>query len=135
MSAIITSEHPDAPDAIRLITELEARLKLLYPPQSRHGFSVDQLLAEAVAFFLLRENGIPAGCSGIKFMGREYGRGTAAGQSPVSGRGTVTSFSDIETGIIPGSPGSAHPRVYPRVRNRQHTHHDASAYRAAGITG
>ncbi|PSP02563.1 MAG: N-acetyltransferase [Cyanobacteria bacterium QS_7_48_42] len=54
MSAIITRERPDTSDAISLITELEALLEPFYPPESRHGFSVDKLLAEDVAFFLLR---------------------------------------------------------------------------------
>ena len=51
MSAIITRERPDTSDAISLITELEALLEPFYPPESRHGFSVDKLLAEDVAFF------------------------------------------------------------------------------------
>jgi len=73
MSAIITRERPDTFDAISLITELEALLEPLYPPESRHGFSVDKLLAEDVAFFLLRANETPACCGGIKLVGSEYG--------------------------------------------------------------
>src|SRR5215210_7536661 len=73
MSAIITPERPDTADAIVLINELEAHLTPLYPPESRHGFSVEKLLAEAVAFFLLRYHGTPAGCGGIKLFGTQYG--------------------------------------------------------------
>lgn len=73
MSAIITRERPDTFDAISLITELEAVLEPLYPPESRHGFSVDNLLASDVAFFLLRANETPACCGGIKLVGSEYG--------------------------------------------------------------
>lgn len=73
MSAIITRERPDTLDAISLITELVALLEPLYPPESRHGFSVDKLLAEDVAFFLLRANETPACCGGIKLVGSEYG--------------------------------------------------------------
>ena len=72
-SAVITRERPDTPDAINLITELDAYLEAHYPPESRHGFSVDRLLAEDVAFFLLRSGGAPAGCGGIKLVGSEYG--------------------------------------------------------------
>ena len=72
MSAIITRERPDTFDAISLITELEALLDPLYPPESRHGFSVDKLLAENVAFFLLRANEMPACCGGIKLVDSEY---------------------------------------------------------------
>jgi putative acetyltransferase len=73
MSAIITRERPDTPDAISLITELEAHLEPIYPSKSRHGFSIERLLAEEVAFFVLRDHRTPAGCGGIKLIGSEYG--------------------------------------------------------------
>jgi GNAT superfamily N-acetyltransferase len=73
MAAIITSERPDAPDAIALITELEAHLEPLYPSKSRHGYSVEKLIAQGVAFFVLRDDCIPAGCGGIQLFGNEYG--------------------------------------------------------------
>jgi len=34
---------------------------------------VEKLIAEAVAFFLIRHDGAPVGCGGIKFFGTEYG--------------------------------------------------------------
>lgn len=71
--AIITSERPDTADAVLLITELEAYLEPLYPRESRHGLSVEQLLAEDVAFFMLRANGKPASCGGVKLFGTDYG--------------------------------------------------------------
>jgi ribosomal protein S18 acetylase RimI-like enzyme len=73
MSLIITPERPDTPDAIALIDELELHLASLYPVESRHGFSVEKLLREEVAFFLLRDAGTPAACGGIKLFGMEYG--------------------------------------------------------------
>ena len=73
MSAIITPERPDSADAIALITELEAHLEPLYPAESRHGFSVEKLIAQGVAFFVLRQNGTPAGCGGIQLFGTSYG--------------------------------------------------------------
>jgi len=73
MPAIITPERPDTPDAMTLIEELEAQLDPLYPSESRHGYSVEKLIAEAVAFFLIRQDGEPAGCGGIKLFGSEYG--------------------------------------------------------------
>jgi putative acetyltransferase len=73
MSTIITRERPDTPDAIGLIMELEALLNPLYPPESRHGFSVDKLLAEGVAFFVLRASGSPAACGGILLVDGAYG--------------------------------------------------------------
>jgi GNAT superfamily N-acetyltransferase len=73
VDAVITAERPDTPDARRLIDELQTHLASLYPPESQHGFSVDRLIAESVAFFVVRADGHPAGCGGIKLVGREYG--------------------------------------------------------------
>jgi putative acetyltransferase len=73
MAAIITLERPDGADAVGLITELEAHLEPLYPRESRHGYSVEKLLAQAVAFFVLRADGTPAGCGGIQLFGSAYG--------------------------------------------------------------
>ena len=42
MPATIAAERPDRPDARRLIDELQTHLESFYPPESRHGFSVDQ---------------------------------------------------------------------------------------------
>jgi len=56
-----------------LIAELDALLEPIYPSESRHGFSVQKLIADAVAFFVIRESGAPAGCAGIKLFGTEYG--------------------------------------------------------------
>jgi GNAT superfamily N-acetyltransferase len=71
-SAVITLERPDTPDAVALITELEAHLDPLYPRESRHGLSVEELLAQEVAFFLLRWDGTPASCGGVKLFSPEY---------------------------------------------------------------
>jgi putative acetyltransferase len=73
MSVAITMERPDSADAVALITELEAVLTPLYPTESRHGLSVERLIAEAVAFFVLRSDGVPASCGGIKLFGTDYG--------------------------------------------------------------
>lgn len=73
MSAIITAERPDTPEARLLIEELQTHLESFYPPESRHGFNVGRLIKEGVAFFVLRADGRPAGCGGIKLFGREYG--------------------------------------------------------------
>jgi putative acetyltransferase len=73
MSTIISPERPDSTDAVALITELEAHLEPLYPRESRHGYSVEKLLAQGVAFFVLRHNDTPAGCGGIQLFGTAYG--------------------------------------------------------------
>jgi GNAT superfamily N-acetyltransferase len=69
----ITAERPDTEEAKALVLELESHLSELYPAASRHGYSVEKLIAEAVAFFLLREDGSPAGCGGVQIFGTEYG--------------------------------------------------------------
>ncbi len=72
MPAIITPERPDSAEAQALIAELESELAPLYPSESRHGYSVERLLAEGVDFFLARQDGIPVGCGGVQRMGGGY---------------------------------------------------------------
>ena len=73
MSVTITQEPPDDPGPVGLIAELDALVAPLYPTRSRHGYSVDKLLAENIPFFIVRANGTPAACAGIKLVGGEYG--------------------------------------------------------------
>lgn len=70
----IAEERPDGAEALQLLAELDAYLLALpYPPESRHAFSVEKLLKQQVAFFVLRYGGQPAGCGGVKIFGTEYG--------------------------------------------------------------
>lgn len=69
----ISLERPDSEDAIALITELEAHLDPLYPSESRHGYSVEKLLTQGVAFFILRDKGVPIGCGGVQLFSTDYG--------------------------------------------------------------
>lgn len=69
---VISPERPDTEDAITLITELEAVLDPLYPSESRHGYSVEKLLREGVAFFIIRNDGVLVGCGGVQVFGSEY---------------------------------------------------------------
>lgn len=73
MPILIASERPDSADAIALIDELEAYLSPMYPSESRHGYSVEKLLREGVAFFVTRQDGAPAGCGGVQLYGGDYG--------------------------------------------------------------
>jgi len=73
MKTIIALERPDTPDAIMLIEELEEHLAPFYPATSRHGYSVEQLIKQGVAFFVSRHDGVPAGCGGVQFFDLEYG--------------------------------------------------------------
>lgn len=69
----ITAMSPANAVAVALIEELQAHLESFYPPESRHGFSVERMVAEGVAFFVLRVGGEAAGCGGVQLVGREYG--------------------------------------------------------------
>jgi GNAT superfamily N-acetyltransferase len=74
MPITIVEARPDSADAMQLITELDVHLAgQAYPQESRHAFSIDQLVREGVAFFVTRYEGQPAGCGGLKLFGREYG--------------------------------------------------------------
>jgi len=73
MAAVIVEERADSTDAMRLIAELDAILMPNYPPESRHGFSVEKLLSQGVAFFVIRVDELPAACGGVKLNGSEYG--------------------------------------------------------------
>lgn len=73
MTVVIEPERPDSRDAVALIEELEAHLAPQYPRESRHGLNVEQLLTESVAFFVVRVDGAPAGCGGVKLYDRDYG--------------------------------------------------------------
>jgi putative acetyltransferase len=72
MNITITKESPDTSDAIQLIAGLESDLAPFYPSESRHGYSVEKLIKQNVAFFVTRKDGIPAGCGGVQFFDKEY---------------------------------------------------------------
>jgi len=73
MTTMIVPERPDTADAQMLIAELEQHLAPYYPATSRHGYSVEKLIRQGVAFFIARVDDVPAGCGGVQFFGTEYG--------------------------------------------------------------
>ena len=73
MTTTIANERPDTDDARALIAELDAHLIPQYPIESHHGYSVEKLLLENVAFFVLRQDGRAVGCGGILLVGSDYG--------------------------------------------------------------
>ncbi|MEI7645242.1 MAG: GNAT family N-acetyltransferase [Chloroflexales bacterium] len=72
MPITITQERPDTPDATALVVELDDLLIPLYPIESHHGLNVASLIAEQVTFFVLRVDGRPAGCGGVKIYPEGY---------------------------------------------------------------
>ena len=73
MTTLIVPERPDTADAQMLIAELEQHLAPFYPAASRHGYSVEKLIKQGVAFFVTRVDDVPVGCGGVQFFGTEYG--------------------------------------------------------------
>src|SRR5215831_19902051 len=69
----ILEARPDSEEAAALIAELDAQLGSHgYPQASQHGYSIEKLLREGVAFFVLRRRGVAAGCGGVQLYGTEY---------------------------------------------------------------
>ena len=73
MPVTISPERPDSADAITLIGELERYIKPLYPHDSEHGLTPEEMVRDGVAFFMIRSDGRPAGCGGVRLHGTEYG--------------------------------------------------------------
>ena len=71
-TTVISQERADSDDARVLITELDAYLIPLAPKESRHGYPVEKLINEDVPFFIIRHNGTPVGCGGVKIFGSDY---------------------------------------------------------------
>ena len=65
----IVVEHVAAPtdEARLLIRELDAELSGEYPPENRHGLSLERIFQPGVIFFIARLDGEPAGCGGVAF--------------------------------------------------------------------
>ena len=58
-----------ATDEVRiLVDELEAVLAAEYPPEQRHGLSLDAIFKRHIKFFVARVDGAAAGCGGVAFF-------------------------------------------------------------------
>ena len=79
-SFIIRREHPGTDNSRTLISELDAYLDPLYPVESQHGYDVDKLLEQGVEFFVLYEDGTPAGCGGVQLFDEPSGPGDSYGE-------------------------------------------------------
>ena len=78
---------PTTTDEVRaLVGELETVLAAEYPPEQRHGLSLDAIFQPHVRFFLARLRGAAVGCGGVAFFSdyaevkRMYVRDSARGQ-------------------------------------------------------
>lgn len=65
MTLVVERLSAPSRDAAALIAELDAVLGGLYPPEQRHGLSLDQAFAPHVRFFLARLEGRAVGCGAV----------------------------------------------------------------------
>lgn len=65
----INPENPASQEARKLLQELDDYLGKLYPPESNHGLSVEELLDKSVTFLLVRVDRQPVGCGAFKLQG------------------------------------------------------------------
>ena len=72
-SFTIRQEDPRTEAARTLIGELDAYLDPLYPKESQHGYSIEELVAQGVEYFVLYEDEAPAACGGVQFFGDPKG--------------------------------------------------------------
>ncbi len=68
---MIERERPDQPEVQHLFDQADARSASLYPTESRFGSPMEDLLSEAVRFFVARDAGHVIGCGGyvLAFQG------------------------------------------------------------------
>ena len=67
MTLDISRAFSATPEVTKLITELESELSANYPPEQRHGLSLDKLFQPHIHFVIARQNGHGVGCGGIAF--------------------------------------------------------------------
>ncbi|SFN06079.1 putative acetyltransferase [Formivibrio citricus] len=66
---IIEQDNPARPEIVRLIEELDAYQSSLYPPESNHFLSIDELLRDEIYFASVRVEGEVVGIGALKKCG------------------------------------------------------------------
>jgi putative acetyltransferase len=61
----INEESPQRGEIRRLLAEADAYSQALYPPESRHPVTAEELAAPGVRFFVARADGVPVGCAAL----------------------------------------------------------------------
>jgi putative acetyltransferase len=61
----INEESPLRGEIKRLIAEADAYSNSLYPPESRHPVSPDELIGLGIRFFVARADGVAVGCAAL----------------------------------------------------------------------
>lgn len=129
MSVTVSPEPPDSAEARVLVAELEAELEPLYPPESRYGYSVDQLVERQVSFFVCRdEDGVAAGCGGIELNADYAELKRVFVRPPFRGRGLARTIVEH---LIGHAAACGAPLV--RLETGVHQHAAIALYRAMGF--
>src|ERR687890_277988 len=65
---IVLEQLQSPTDAARLlIAELDDELNAEYPPEQRHGYSIEKIFQPHVMFFVATLDKHPVGCGGVSF--------------------------------------------------------------------
>jgi putative acetyltransferase len=122
--------HTPTDDVRLLIGELETVLAAEYPPEQRHGLSLDAIFQPHVRFFVARRHGAAVGCGGVALFAdfaevkrmyvRDAARGTGVADAILARleaevRGVGLSVLRLET----GDRQLAAMRLYARAGYRQ----------------
>jgi putative acetyltransferase len=122
--------HTPTDDVRLLIGELETVLAAEYPPEQRHGLSLDAIFQPHVRFFVARRHGAAVGCGGVALFAdfaevkrmyvRDAARGTGVADAILARleaevRGAGLSVLRLET----GDRQLAAMRLYARAGYRQ----------------
>ena len=105
----------------------------MYPDESRHGLSVERLIAESVAFFVLRLHGEPAGCGGIK-PSDALRRGQADVRTPAVSRRRVCQAVAEPSGASCPGPGVSLLRLETGIHQNRPSACTFRRTRCLGIT-
>jgi putative acetyltransferase len=114
MDTITIELAPTATEDVRtLVAELEEVLGAEYPPEQRHGLSLDAIFQPHIRFFVARRDGVAVGCGGVALFSdfaevkrmyvRESARGSGAATALLArieaeARDAGLTFLRLETG-------------------------------------
>jgi putative acetyltransferase len=105
---IINTESPDQPEIRALLARLDAYCAALYPAESNHLISIDELLQGDVLFLVARDvDGAAAGCAALvnrdgygeikRMFVDEHQRGSGAGRQLMEHIGIFAAMCGLRT--------------------------------------
>ena len=67
-AVVVQAEHLVQSEVVGLLRQADERSAALYPAESRHGLTLDELLAAEVSFFMARQGVRAVGCGGFVLL-------------------------------------------------------------------